>query len=373
MAAIDTLWRHERGETNVRRVAEASLRVALLTPRFWPDVRRGTERHVHELARGLLELGHRPLVVTRGRRPKLGDVDGVRVARLPRAPGGFGLVATLHAFRPHVAHAFHLADANAGLAWTARTGRPLAYTHMGIPDGADVAASPGGVDAVRRTVAGCTAVVTLSRHSAEAFRATLGSECRLIHPGVSLERFPVGAERTREPTVVCSAAVAEPRKRVGLLVEAWPAVRREHPDARLLLDRRGAEALGSAPPGVDLVAMDDTAELARLNGMAWAAALPSTSEAFGLVLVEALATGTPVVATDSAALPEIVDRPQIGRLFDGTSSGLADALLATFRLAGDPATRTACRARAEDFSASRMVDAHATLYAGLVSARAIAA
>ena len=120
---------------------------------------------------------------------------------------------------------------------------------------------------------------------------------------------------------------------------------RQHPGARLLLSKpreaRLAHAFADPDNGVELVDMDDAAVLAELNGRAWAAALPSTNEAFGLVLVEALATGTPVVASDLGPFPEIVDRPEIGRLFPGDDpADLAAALLETFELAGDPGRAT---------------------------------
>ena len=46
-----------------------SLKVALLSPVFWPEVRRGGERFVRELADGLIAEGHEPRLITthRGR------------------------------------------------------------------------------------------------------------------------------------------------------------------------------------------------------------------------------------------------------------------------------------------------------------------
>ena len=58
----------------------------------------------------------------------------------------------------------------------------------------------------------------------------------------------------------------------------------------------------------------------RCPGRSWRCragqALPSVDEAFGLVLVESLAAGTPVVAARSGACPEIVTDDLIGRLFE---------------------------------------------------------
>src|SRR5207244_11639189 len=118
-----------------------------------------------------------------------------------------------------------------------------------------------------------------------------GAERRGTYPPVDTNTFTPGGERTEQPTVVCDDAASEPRKRVPLLVAAMATVRREHPQARLLLDAR--TAAGIAGPGVELVDMDDRAALVDLYRRAWVSALPAWGEAFGLVLAEALACGPP--------------------------------------------------------------------------------
>ena len=360
------------------------MRVDLLTPCFWPEVRRGTERFVHELATDLLEDGHRPRIVTsKWGRPDRNHQDGVPVVRVTRPPDGrlrrrrfedhlthvplaYGVLRT---GRTDVANAFAPPDAAMAARWSRVTGRPAVFSFMGVPDHAGLMWRRRRLELTLAAVEGCAATVALSRYAADAFHKWLGHEARVIAPGVDLDRFPLGTERTPEPTVVCSAALEEDRKRVRLLVEAWPAVRKEHPGARLLLNRPRDPRVAARyeGEGVELVDMDDAAELARMSGEAWAAALPSFGEAFGLVLVEALATGTPVVGSAGGAFPEIIDRPEVGRLFDGGAPELARALLEVFELAGDPTTRQACRARAEAFSARATSEAYAELYAELLA------
>src|SRR5205807_4918900 len=119
-----------------------------------------------------------------------------------------------------------------------------------------------------------------------------------------------------------------------LLVEAFRLVRRERPTARLVISRpRDLEAARRAGVDVDAVGvvwadLDDRAALARTYREASVAVLPSENEAFGLVLVEAMACGTPVVGFAHGAIPEVIDRPEVGRLFDRRDpSAVATAIL----------------------------------------------
>src|SRR5206468_131637 len=97
---------------------------------------------------------------------------------------------------------------------------------------------------------GADAVVALSEAARDGFARWLGIEgVRVIPPGVDLVAFrPDPAARAPVPTIVCAADASQPRKRVGLLIEAFAEVRREHPDARLVLDRPRAPGAG-APSG----------------------------------------------------------------------------------------------------------------------------
>ena len=78
-----------------------------------------------------------------------------------------------------------------------------------------------------------------------------------------------------------------------------------------------------------------------------------------MVVVESLATGTPVVGTRDGAIPEILNSPEIGRLFDPGEDaqveptnldGLVQALREALELSRDPATAAHCRKRAEELS-----------------------
>jgi glycosyltransferase involved in cell wall biosynthesis len=334
--------------------------VAILNPVFWPEVRRGSERFAHELATGLNERGHAARIVAAhaGRTADRVE-DGVEVTLVPRLPEARldrrlyeqhlthipFTVRELHRRPPDVAHALHSTDAVAALRW----GGPTVFSYMGVPHRAAIANRRLRKELLARALK-AGAVVVLSEHAAEGMRRWLGMEPHVVAPPVDLATFAPGEGRAATPTVVCPADRTEPRKRVDLLIAA---VRRMD-GVRLVLDRRGADGVASEP-FVELRDLDGRAALAAAYREAHVAALPSWGEAFGLVLVESMACGTPSVGPTA----ELYDRPGIGLAFDGDDPA---ELATTLERAIAEADAGACRARAEDFSAGRCAAAYERLY-----------
>jgi glycosyltransferase involved in cell wall biosynthesis len=338
--------------------------VALASPAYWPEVRRGGERMVHDLGAGLAARGHRVRIVTAHDGPtRTADEDGMRVTRLRRPPAGrlarrrfedhlTHVPLTLLDLRRHddeLVHAVHHADAAAAI----RSGRPAVWTYMGVPHRAGLANRRLRLRLVTDAMTRATPVV-LSAAAADAFRFWLGVDPRVIHPGVDLDAFTPGGERAAAFTVLCPAALDAAHKRPEVLAEAFAAVRRERPGARLIVQRGGPlDALDGADPR-DL---DDHAALVRAYREAHVTALSSRGEAFGLVLVESLACGTPAVAAADAAGPEVLG--DAGATFD--PGGLAAAILTAADV--DP---RAARAQAERFGLDRCVREHERLYRELL-------
>jgi glycosyltransferase involved in cell wall biosynthesis len=332
--------------------------LAILNPVFWPEVRRGSERFAHELAAGLAEQGHEARIVAGHRgRPAHRVADGVPVTLVPRLPEArldrrlyehhlthipFA-VRELRRDPPDVAHALHATDAVAALRW----GGPAVFSYMGVPHRAAIANRRLRKELLTRALK-ADAIAVLSEHAAIGMRRWLGVDPHVIAPPVDLEAFAPGDGRGATPTVVCPADRSEPRKRVDLLVDA---VRRMD-GVRLILDRRGPAVDGSF---AELRDLDDRAALAAAYREAHVAALPSWGEAFGLVLVESMACGTPSVGPTA----ELYDRPGVGAAFDGDDPAELAGVLERAMTQADP---DACRARAQDFSATRCAAAYERLY-----------
>jgi glycosyltransferase involved in cell wall biosynthesis len=363
-------------------------RVALLTPAYWPEVRRGGERIVADLARGLTGRGHSVRVLTSHPGiPTRRVEEGVLVVRSWRPPDRWLRSRELEDHLTHVpfsylalrrgaddvAQAIFPTDALAAARWSAATGRPAVFTFTGIPDRIGFLQRRRRLEITIRAARDCAAFTVLSRAAADAAERWLGLEARVINPGVDLESFRPGGERAPEPTIFCPAAIDDPRKGLAPLLDAFRLIRGAVPEARLLLSRPSPALAAhlTRVPGVELVEqVHDPAALAAHYRRAWATALPSIGEAFGIVLAESLACGTPVVGSPHGGIPEVVDRPDVGRVARSLDpADLARSLSEAFELATSPGTAEACRVRAGDFSSERALAAYESLYAELLEAR----
>jgi glycosyltransferase involved in cell wall biosynthesis len=209
----------------------------------------------------------------------------------------------------------------------------------------------------------------------------------VIHNGIDMAPFEAGAERQsiraalgipEDAVVVGTVGRLSEVKRVDLLIAAFAQIRDQCPQARLLIVGHGPEratlqklqtalrldhevcfAGYQSKPAPYLQAMD-------------LFALTSRSEGLPLSVLEAWATGLPVVASYVGGLPEIVEQGQNGLLFPaGDQTALAAAIS---RLLENPQMRTALGQAGRDrvrrsFSGTAMWEKYSRHYSEMLAGR----
>lgn len=193
----------------------------------------------------------------------------------------------------------------------------------------------------------------MSRFSLSVLESEWGRRGALIPGGVRLAEFTPTPTRAPEPTVLFSGAIDERRKGLGLLFEAAALLVADIPELRIWLSGPGDPEpyLTTTPalrPRVEHLPLGEARRQGERYGRAWVTALPSKGDSFGMVLLESLACGTPIVVLDDAAPPELVT-PSTGAVAQpGDPLALARALRQALDLAAEPATAQRCR----DFAAA---------------------
>jgi glycosyltransferase involved in cell wall biosynthesis len=185
----------------------------------------------------------------------------------------------------------------------------------------------------------CRLVLAPTHAVADALRARGLAQVGVWGRGVDADRF---APRRRNQSLrdhllqdgsvlLLSVGRLSNEKRVGVLLDAFGRLRERTPEARLAI-------VGDGPARVDLEArapegVTFMGEL-RGDGLAQAYAscdifcFPSTTDTFGQVILEASASGLPVVAADTGGAPELVRHRTTGLLFrPDDPAALADALV----------------------------------------------
>lgn len=175
--------------------------------------------------------------------------------------------------------------------------------------------------------------------------------------GCGVDPNEQGVGRAAHPTILF-VGTWHGRKRGRVLAEAFANdVRPRLPDAELWMV--SDEVVPG--PGISWIRRPSDEELARLYRAAWVLCLPSAYEGLGIPYLEAMAAGTPVLATPNAGAEHILRSGRDGRIVELDRLGAE-----LVRLLADPAARDTLgrrgRLRAEDFSWSRVCAAHEEAY-----------
>lgn len=351
------------------------MRIGIVTETYAPDV-NGVAITVQALARGLVRRGHtvdliRPIHPDTPPLADAGmDVLAVEGAAMPRYSGlRFGLPARFRIerrWRAERPDAIYVAT-EGPLGWTAvsaarRLGIPVA---TGFHTRFDFYVGHYGFGAltpfVRRYLArfhrrAQTTLVPTGQLAGEL--NDLGvHDVRVLRRGVDTARFHPERrdEALRESwgagpdtPVVLSVGRVAPEKNLHVVIDAYRALARRVPQARCVIvgDGPGRAALEAAHPDVIFAGTRRGDELGAYYASADLFVFPSLTETFGNVVLEAMASGIPVVAYAEAAAREFIRNGQNGiRVAPGNEGGLIERAAtlgadATVRKAMGHAART---------------------------------
>jgi glycosyltransferase involved in cell wall biosynthesis len=183
---------------------------------------------------------------------------------------------------------------------------------------------------------------------------------RIVPHGVDHAVFRPGDEE-REPFLLYPARFW-PHKNHGRLFEAFARVRSERPDLELVLTGGGHDSR-RLPAGVRSLGLVSQHELARLYRTAEAMVFPSLYEGFGSPVLEAMASGCAVAASDAAAIPEVAGGAAV--LFNPSSPAMiAGGILGALAERASLAERGLAHASGFTWDASAM--AHELAYSELM-------
>ncbi len=317
------------------------MRVGLVCPYSF-DVPGGVQNHVRDLAIALRRGGHEVGVLAPGEQtpdlPEYVTLVGKAVpvpyngsiARLAFGPRISARTARwLRDGRFDVLHVHEpLAPSVSLLALWASEGPVVATFHTAnVRSRAMTSVST----LVRPALEKVTARIAVSEPARDTLVQHLGGEPMVIPNGLFCDAFGTAAVeptwRQPGPTVAFLGRLDEARKGLDVLLAAWPEIRRQVPTCRLLVAGRGdppSDALGMAD-GVEYLGVVSNEERGRLLRSATMYVAPQISgESFGIVLVEAMAAGTVVVASDLPAFRAVLAEGETGRLFrTGDAADLA--------------------------------------------------
>ena len=357
------------------------MKVALVCPYDW-NRHGGVQAHVRQLAR-VLARDHEVRVLA----PASGPVSrpdahyevvglGVpvpvpfnrSVAPVSLSPVVVGRVRReLRRFSPHVTHVHEPFAPVVSAAAMAVATSPIVATYHAWSDNDRLyrLVSPAARVLARRAKAAVAVSPAAQRYAAAAIGLPLGS-FRVIPNGVDVAQFtnaePIPDLADPARPLLLFVGRLEPRKGLDVLVRAWLRLRTRRPDVRLCVMGEGPERQRcqqvvppALRPEVLFVGSVHESEKSRYHASADVYVAPNLGgESFGIVLLEAMAAGLPVVASDIPGFRSVMADGREGRLVPpGDAAALAtalDALLVNDKLRRAMAAEGRRRAREYDWS-----------------------
>lgn len=349
------------------------MRVLLVCPYAWTTP-GGVGTHVASLADRLRRRGHEVRILA----PADGDVPpgviGVgrsvpirfngAVARLAFGPRvRMRVRMAMRRTRPDVVHVHEPFVPSASMLAALASRVPVVATFHAAGDPSRIARVARGV--LRLLTRKVTVKIAVSEEARRTAERIIAGPFRIVPNGIDAARFADVPPLDPGSETVVYFGRLDPRKGVHVLCEAFPAVAAARPAARLIVAGEGPEreACERAIPAtlrdrVSFLGRVSDEALPAVIGQASVVALPALrGESFGIVLVEAMAAGRPVVATANPGFAAVARHEREALLVPpGDPAALAEAIL---RVMDDPALArslvAAGRIRAAEFDWDRIV------------------
>lgn len=337
------------------------MRIGLVCP-YSLDVPGGVQNHVKDLAEALLDLGHEVSVLAPSENeddlpeyvvPAGGAVPVPYNGSVARVSFGPVVAARVRRWlregRFDVIHLHEPASPSLSLlALWATDGPVVATFHTSNVRSRALSAS---ASILRPSLEKITARIAVSEYARSTLVQHIGGEPVVIPNGVYTDRFAKAEVRDdwrgSGPVLAFVGRIDEPRKGLPLLLRAFPQIAAAHPGLRLLVV--GGGDLDTARRRVPRELADDVVLLGRASEEDKASALrtadlyvaPNTGgESFGIVLIEAMAAGTAVLASDIPAFRRVLGDGAYGTVFaNADATDLATKATALLREPEEAARR----------------------------------
>lgn len=324
------------------------MRIGIVCPYSF-DVPGGVQGHVLDLAKALRGLGHEVDVLApadedtplpeyvRPTGRALGIPYNGSVARLSFGPVSYARVRRwVHGHEFDVLHLHEpTAPSLSMLALMIADGPIVATFHTSTSRSRTLSAFQGVLQPFLEKITARIAVSALARRVQVEH---LGGDAVEIPNGVDVEFFAAAEPLPGYPrtggTVGFVGRFTEPRKGMPVLLDALRLLVPEFPDLRLVVVGGGDQDELRRQAGPELAGRlellgqaDDETKARALRGVDVYCAPNTGGESFGMILTEAMAAGTAVVASDLDAFRRVLDDGRAGTLFPvGDPDGLAGAL-----------------------------------------------
>jgi phosphatidyl-myo-inositol alpha-mannosyltransferase len=369
--------------TDLRR----PLRIGMVCPYSF-DVPGGVQNHVLGLARYLRQTGHRPCVLAPGElgrataaldiedfasagaampvpyngsvaRVNFGPLSAARVRRWLRN-GEFDLI---HIHEPITPSISLLA------LWAAEV--PVVATfHTATPRSRSMQLASG---VLRAAIEKIDAGIAVSESARNVVIQHLGRDAVVIPNGIRFDDFAKGRLRSghpQRPRLIFIGRLDEPRKGLDVLLAAVPLIRQARPDLEVIVAGQGTRPLPSWC--CNLGTITNEAKTALLRSADVFVAPQLARESFGIVLLEAMASGVQIVASDLPSFVDVLGAPQdeqrLGEVFAvGDHRALARAVLQVLDRP-DPLRASRARRTARNYDWSRVGATVLAIYRAVLSA-----